>query len=216
MFATPFPDWAGFSLVTTHILEHEQPDATELARLSPHALAARREAFALGRVAARRALRLLGHPEVPILPGPDRAPRWPPGLLGSITHAAGLAAAVVAPITCTGGVGLDIEDMTRIPDTKIARLVSDRDERRWIGGRTERLVSLFSAKESIFKALYPQHGAYFGFEAVHLERRPWGFEGTLRTMLGDWPAGSRCAVRSEECGGLVMTSVCLPPSPPRR
>ena len=38
----------------------------------------RRTEFTMGRRNAHAALRLLGHGDVPILPGPNREPRWPP------------------------------------------------------------------------------------------------------------------------------------------
>ena len=43
--------------------------------------------FTAGRVCARRALAQLGNTEpVPILMGEDRAPQWPAGYVGSISH----------------------------------------------------------------------------------------------------------------------------------
>src|SRR5688500_12466696 len=69
------------------------------------AIAERRREFGTVRYCARRALRQLGVPPVAILPGADRAPRWPAGVVGSMTHCAGYRAAVVARSHELGGVG---------------------------------------------------------------------------------------------------------------
>jgi hypothetical protein len=50
--------------------------------------AERRREFGTVRWCARKALRQLGVPAVPILPDGDRAPRWPVGVVGSMTHCA--------------------------------------------------------------------------------------------------------------------------------
>src|SRR5688500_10573337 len=54
------------------------------------ALERRRREFALGRMHARRALGSLGYPDVCIGVRHDRAPLWPAGIVGSITHTQGL------------------------------------------------------------------------------------------------------------------------------
>jgi len=74
------------------------------------------------------------------------------------------------------------------------------------------LVTLiFSAKESLFKALYPHVGNYFGFEAaklleLHLEAGVLIFE--LRSSLSSQIiSGSRFSVYFCFNEGTVMTSV---------
>lgn len=190
----------------------------ELVCLSPHALPVRRRDFCLGRTAAHRALRALGHPVVPIPIGPGRAPLWPPGVVGSISHAGGSAVAAVArggagdargpgDLRGVAALGLDLE-VIRPLEAGVASLIADTAERAWIGGDAARLILLFSAKESIFKALYPLHGAFFDFDAVHLDplsplpeaqapgahrQRPV-FAATLRQPIGPYPAGARLTV----------------------
>ena len=56
----------------------------------------RRLEFTTARACARVALGKLGLPPVPIVPGPRGAPRWPAGVVGSITHCAGYRACAVA------------------------------------------------------------------------------------------------------------------------
>jgi len=208
---SPFPKWASFSVVHGDLPSGEKPSAIEMACLSPRAVPKRRRSFILGRVAARRALLALGLPATPILVGRDGSPIWPPGVVGAISHAKDLAVAVVAPTRYTDGVGIDVEQTNRLNDVTIQHLVADKDEQRWIDGQPARLVTLFSAKESLFKAFYPVHGEYFGFDAVHLERDGDSFQATLRRPLADWATGSRYRVRCQCYNGMVITSVYLPP-----
>lgn len=63
------------------------------------AVTKRREEFAAGRAAARRALAALGVPAAPLPRGERRAAVWPKGFVGSITHCAGFCAAAAASDT---------------------------------------------------------------------------------------------------------------------
>ena len=56
----------------------------------------RRRDFALGRACAHAALSTLGHDMAVIGRRENGAPHWPDGVVGSITHTSGYAAALVA------------------------------------------------------------------------------------------------------------------------
>jgi 4'-phosphopantetheinyl transferase EntD len=75
--------------------------------------ASRMREFASGRAYARRALTLLGVVDVDLVVGPHRAPLWPPGIVGSITHTlewgGGHVAAAVGRESEFRGVGIDVE-----------------------------------------------------------------------------------------------------------
>src|SRR5690242_5958922 len=73
------------------------------------AVAARRAEFAAGRSAARRALAELGIGPVALPVGERRMPVWPTGIVGSITHCVGLAAAAVAWADDLAALGIDVE-----------------------------------------------------------------------------------------------------------
>ncbi|MEM1159333.1 MAG: 4'-phosphopantetheinyl transferase superfamily protein [Pseudomonadota bacterium] len=132
----------------------------------------RRREFAAGRAAARAAMAELGLPPAAIPMGDDRAPCWPVGCLGSISHSAGAAVAIV---TRQGGVrslGLDIEADTDL-DPRLWPEILTPSEADWIAQRPApergRLAKqVFSAKEAVYKAQYPLTGARFGFDAVSL------------------------------------------------
>ncbi len=164
----------------------------------PRGISKRQAEFLAGRLCARSALqRLTGTASVPAV-GDDRAPQWPAGISGSITHSHGRAAAVVARQEHWLGLGLDLE---RLLEAKRARLLAREvltasEQQRLAGLPEERqalLVTLsFSLKESLFKALYPLVGRRFYFE--HAELLDWSEDGQARLRLlsdlaADWPRG---------------------------
>ena len=126
----------------------------------------RREAeFRAGRACAREALAQLGVCNWPLIPGPTREPRWPPGVVGSITHAEGYCAAAVASADVCGGLGIDVEAIGRVGEA-VAGLICGADELCRLDDcdaatRRVRLALLFSAKESVFKAVFPAERIVF-------------------------------------------------------
>lgn len=214
-FASPFPPTARFAHVALGgALPTPHPD--EARALGPRAVDKRRREFAGGRAAARTALAALGlDPPPPVPAAADRAPIWPEGVVGAITHTRSDALAAVARRADCGGLGLDLEHLGGLRRLDVARQVADADERAWIGADLRRLLAVFSAKESIYKALYPRHGRYFGFGAVTLTPTDAGFEATLNEALGPgYPAGSRVPISVRWYGDQVLTAVWLPADTP--
>jgi 4'-phosphopantetheinyl transferase EntD len=114
----------------------------------------RRRDFALGRMCARAALAPLGHGEAEIAIGADGAPQWPAGLVGSITHTGGYAAAVAGDAASFSGVGVDAERVGGVTPKLWPRLFNMAEQAQ-LAGRTDGDVAatlLFSAKEAAFKA----------------------------------------------------------------
>ena len=190
-------------------------DATEASlhpgeeRAVARAVAGRREEFARGRACARAALAALGATPGAIPAGPHRAPVWPPGFVGSITHGAGVVAAAAAPRSAVPALGIDVEaDGPLEPGVQemIFAPGEDRGREPWWP------AVVFSAKESVFKALHPEVGEWIPFEAVRVMRGPR--PGELRAEGTGWspPRGAsfeperlRGAWRAE--GGRVVTAV---------
>lgn len=117
----------------------------------------RRREFTAGRNCAREALALLGAEPAPILVGERREPRWPPGIVGSITHVDGYCAAVVARGDVVRAIGIDAVAHEPL-DPSVAALVCTDRERDQLAGLPPAAhwdVLTFSAKESLFKAWYP-------------------------------------------------------------
>jgi 4'-phosphopantetheinyl transferase EntD len=188
--------------------------------LPANAAQKRKSEFALGRAAARRALAELGLRESgPVLRGEGRDPLWPEGFVGSITHCGSWAIAVVAKRENVKTVGIDLEDVDRVPTEEIAYLVCNEIERRWVFGGEDaqlRLAMLFSAKESIYKALYPLGRCFFDFHAAELvwipERRL--FLGRLCiTLSPEFREGYPIEVGCQMEGHFVFTHAFLASRP---
>ena len=110
--------------------------------------------FAMGRTCARAALAPLGHGGAAIAMGADGAPHWPAGLVGSITHTSGYAAAVAGDTASFSGVGVDAERVGGVTPKLWPRLFNTAEQAQ-LAARTDADVAatlLFSAKEAAFKA----------------------------------------------------------------
>lgn len=151
--------------------------------LAERAVDKRLTEFVAGRFLAHSLL-LKQHCKQPLLRDErTRAPIWPSGFVGAISHSKGVAACAVHANKHTGikGVGIDVEHWTpqRTADS-IAKEVWDdteatlaqtaqwRDSNEQPWTREQALTLVFSAKEAIYKALYPQVRAYFGFASAKL------------------------------------------------
>jgi len=137
------------------------------------AVAKRRAEFLAGRFAARQALALLG---VDGAPGrnDDGSPRWPDRIVGSITHGAERALCAVAKAGDVRAIGIDAERLLGegAKDGLLARICDD-DERALLGlslaPPEHQLVTFaFSAKESLYKCLFPLVGRFMDFSAARV------------------------------------------------
>lgn len=147
------------------------PLPAEAVCLSPRAVPKRRLEFAAGRAAARDAMAALGLPPTAVPQAGDRAPVWPAGVVGSITHTRDCAMAVAALSESVMGLGLDVETVTPLDDRLIRTICTER-ERQWLQqqdapGLLAKLI--FSAKEAAYKCQYPLSRRLFGFDGMELE-----------------------------------------------
>lgn len=133
----------------------------------------RQAEFIAGRICARSILDTYGHADHVVTVGTHREPVWPEGFIGSITHSNHYAAAIACPARGVLGIGIDIE--TTITDDAreaMIELVVSAEELSYLRASTgavsfdQLLTLVFSAKESFFKAAFPQVKAYFDFDAV--------------------------------------------------
>ncbi|MGD8165414.1 4'-phosphopantetheinyl transferase family protein [Pantoea sp. FN0307] len=135
------------------------------------AVAKRRADYLAGRYAAHQLLSLSGcNGTVNI--GPDRLPVWPSGWNGSISHTSHWAIAVISPLQYRISLGVDIETSCTEIIREIATSFTNHHERALLSRSSLpieiALLIVFSAKESLFKALFPQAQHIFGFEAAIL------------------------------------------------
>lgn len=179
------------------------------------ARAKRRDEFLAGRYCAAKALADSGHDGACWLPiGEQRVPLWPNGWVGSISHSGNGAFAAVAPSSRCQGLGVDMErTVTGDHVQEIAAMVALPGELdRLVGLPPERaLTLLFSAKEALYKALYPQVRQLYDFSAARLDTwNPDSWSLTLaRTWGAGWEQGRRVPVRHVFHGDFVFTAVCL-------
>lgn len=144
------------------------------------AVAKRRNEFSTGRWLAMMAQRSLGLSPQFVKRGEDRSPRWPDGLIGSISHTDNLALVVLMRSAEYLGLGVDLEQASKVTDS-IVHMVLTAGERRALAD-TSRIRSaeavIFSGKEAVFKAVHPLVGLMIGFDELELEfvaRRPGCF-----------------------------------------
>jgi enterobactin synthetase component D len=181
-------------------------------------VAKRQAEFLAGRLCARQALQQLdGRNYVPEL-GEDRAPVWPVDICGSITHSHGWAAAIVSSRQQWRGLGMDMENL--LDHDRAERLAGEiltPDELlRMAAGPAEQLALLvtltFSAKESLFKALYPIVQKRFYFEDAQLLE--WAPQGHARLRLqidlsSEWRNGTELDAQFSVQDGQLLSLVSV-------
>jgi 4'-phosphopantetheinyl transferase EntD len=138
------------------------------------ALDSRKKHFSSGRHYAREALAQLGIHAGAVPSNPDRSPRWPVGIVGSITHAGDLVCAVVGWQSEYAGLGIDAESRVRTLSNGIDRLIrtgNERDQQALLCApdHVDIVRLVFSAKESIHKCVAPQCGITLGFHDLELD-----------------------------------------------
>lgn len=176
----------------------------------------RRAEYLAGRVLARQLLAPLGFADFTLARGEDRAPQWPAGIAGALSHNSHTALCAVHPERGLGGVGLDVETLLSVARAEeLWSAIVSPAERETLLGETlpfnELLTLTFSAKESLFKALYPQVRRYFDFldaRMVAVDAQRQTFElALLTTLTPHCCAGRRFAGRFWREGDDVTTFI---------
>ncbi|WP_346352064.1 4'-phosphopantetheinyl transferase superfamily protein [Oceanimonas sp. AH20CE76] len=178
------------------------------------ASAKRRAEFMAGRRCAAEALyRLAGVHHMPAM-GPKRAPVWPAGFTGSISHSDTHAAAVVARTRDYCALGVDIEPClanNRATALLPALLTADEQTRLTEACLGEQVTLAFSLKESLYKALYPLTQTQFYFQDAEVLASANG-RARLRLVTGlnaHWPAGTEVAAKYCRHGDHLITLVAI-------
>lgn len=239
-FAVPcqHPLLPKFECVGLHFLlrEYRDPLYAEWQMAMPltiqRAVPKRKAEFLAGRLAARWACQQAGClVTADIRIGDMRAPVWPAGWSGSISHcfpAPGQGVALATAIPLSSGMnqvsvctGIDAE---LVPDQHHVQMLAEsalNSAERTLVASTTGIESavlttlLFSAKESLFKALASQVGHYFDFDAM-----AWlGFDRDWLRFRATQPLGL-CVKAGDEflvhwqllTPDLVMTAAVVPVS----
>jgi 4'-phosphopantetheinyl transferase EntD len=129
--------------------------------------------FSIGRYCAIKALEQLGIQDATIPIGADRAPIWPDGVVGSISHCDTLVGAIVAKKSEYISLGLDIEEIGRVtPD--LFDLVFTEKEKSYLSSFTGRKLEeqstlIFSVKEAFYKFQHPITKKFLDFLDVEMD-----------------------------------------------
>jgi len=151
--------------------------------------------FVLGRICAQEALgkmfKTMGgqlNEKLNIGVNFDRSPSWPQGIVGSITHSLEGVLACTAKTDDYLSLGLDVESVLRCNSLKRIkkRVLTGFEEDLYKSkasflNENEFVALVFSAKESLFKCLYPLSKTYFYFEhaemvELSIERKSFTFK----------------------------------------
>ncbi|MDP9940951.1 4'-phosphopantetheinyl transferase family protein [Ectopseudomonas alcaliphila] len=182
-------------------------------------VAKRQAEYLAGRLCAREALRrVTGQASVPAV-GEDRAPQWPRGVVGSITHGDNWAAALVAARDQWRTVGMDVERL--LPAERAQRLQGEiltpaelqRLQALGEQARAARISLTFSLKESLFKALYPLTLTRFYFHDAELLEASQD-SARLRLLIDlhpDWRTGAELDGQFALFDNKVLSLVAVAP-----
>ncbi len=185
-------------------------------RLGPNSAEKRRREFAAGRAAARAAMSSLGLPAAAVPSGADRAPVWPAGLCGSVSHCDSGCLALTGLQTRWTAIGIDLEPALPLPEKLIPAIAADaeREMLESTGPGQSALMArvLFSAKEAAFKAQYTRSRQFIGFKGAELRFGPdqGQFTITLNVSAPPFGKGAALAGRYVIGAGHIITLVTLP------
>jgi enterobactin synthetase component D len=185
------------------------PEADAVARAVPQRVAE----FTAGREAARRAMTALGHAPTAVPAGPDRAPVWPEGLIGSISHSNGLCLAVLGWAAAHHALGVDLEGDQPLDAELIAEICHPEDVSDLLPeARGMQAKRVFSAKEAAYKAHYPKARRMFGFLGLSVDLTKGCARFSDHPEVATIPPESRgdLPVRQVVGGGLIL-SLCHVP-----
>ncbi|EKO3577889.1 4'-phosphopantetheinyl transferase superfamily protein [Vibrio metschnikovii] len=178
MFIPNLPSFLEIHFLTVdysyHFINTMLMEYTELPHTLNQAVLKRKCEFLAGRVCAQRGLnKLMGSRVVSIKIGEHRQPMWPTGIVGSISHCLGYAVSAVGfqSDECIS-VGIDIE---KVITTQFAKEITNQvlSEGEMVFAEQfdefqSFLTLVFSAKESIYKAIFPFVKQVLDFDCVQL------------------------------------------------
>lgn len=151
--------------------------------------------FAAGRRAAHAAMAMLDFPPVAIPHGSDRAPQWPNGVTGSISHTEGLCLAMVGRSDAWAALGLDLE-ADRDLDPALWPEILRPEELARINllpepQRGQASMAAFAAKEAVYKAQYPTSRTLLDFQALNITLRDQNFDSRFTQDVPGFAKGAK-------------------------
>ncbi|MFN0217642.1 MAG: 4'-phosphopantetheinyl transferase [Hyphomicrobium sp.] len=181
-----------------------------------NAVPKRRAEYLAGRALARSAMTSLGYPPSAIPTGADRAPIWPHGLTGSITHSAQRCAAAVAPLDAgIRAIGIDLEPSEPLPidlwESVLRPLEFEWLSRQPALARGELARAIYSAKESAYKCQYTLSRSSLEFHDLEivLDADRGSFAAVFHRPAGTFKVGDFVRGRVGFDSGWVATAVTI-------
>jgi 4'-phosphopantetheinyl transferase EntD len=148
-----------------------------------NAVPRRRAEYVAGRWCAHEALHAIGLRALSLPAGLLGAPRWPAGVVGSITHDAGYCLAVAGPASSLVGVGIDWCDddcLGTVLDLANQVLApSERGALALSGDPARHLQRVFCAKEAVVKAVSATLGRFLDLHEITVDSVSGAFEARI-------------------------------------
>ena len=185
----------------------------------PHlskAVTKRRAEYLASRYAARIALASMGIHDFILENDADRAPIWPAGIIGSLSHTAQRAVIICAADRPQRLAGVDVEQLMKADTAlEVSDSIVSADELDYLQQcgipLTTAITLAFSLKESLYKALYPRLRQFMDFhsaEVIELD----GETGQARLRLTrsfstEFPAGRQFSGYFQQQQDEIITLV---------
>lgn len=213
-----FPDYVahrGMAVWDENALPAEIPLPPRL----KNAVWSRQAEYVSGRLCAREALEFFGEKPGDIPFGEGGGPAWPAGFVGSITHSNQQAFAAVTRKSKAISLGLDVERiMPSGTATQLAPFVATTGEyqnlRKMSLDMQLLTTMIFSAKEAVFKCLYPMLKFRFDFtdvEILSIDAAIGSFSLALGNVISKlMPAQAPLVGKMAVIDDLVHTGFILP------
>ncbi len=154
--------------------------------LVANAVRERQADFITGRWCAHRALEAIGRAQDVIEVNRFGGPVWPPGVVGSISHDAGLCVAVAGASQGVAGIGVDLFSVSRASlMPALAPLILSATEYRLLEREPERplyVQTLFCIKEAVIKAISPTVQAFIDPRDIDVRLSQDGFEAQATSL----------------------------------
>ena len=174
MFDSPFTSDIAFVFRTSKDNDFENLSSKEKSLLSITASDKRKSQFANGRIASAEALAKLGLQTNYIAIGSSGEPIWESGVTGSITHSGSFAAVAVTRKAEGRALGIDLERIDKKLEFDISEKFCTETELDWIKqpnsaySPLQKIIILFSCKESVYKAIFHLTGQPHRFKLMQL------------------------------------------------
>ena len=194
------------------IEDAQAPLYAEEKQFVQNAIESRKKEFVAGRTLARRLIADLGTVCGAISVGENRAPVWPSGVVGSISHTRHVVGVAIGEANRFSAIGFDIEEEGAVSRDMFGTVLQ-RGEVSLIGHANpeEYATAAFSCKEAVFKAINPISGEFLDFQDVSIEMRGERFTGSCRPGFGSQHLIAQGEGYSAASDGLVKSLFVVRP-----